>query len=381
MSPADRSIRDHGHRASTRNPTGAPTWREYAIGQAAWDEGHIQPAIEIAREEPSWSSDRILQEIEEDLRDRRSKDQFRAQHEDELGAHVDEAFEVYVQAYLDHSKRRLEHKNPSGHSDDVEVQRFAALLRHAYAWMNGPFRPNTDLMPYMTRVPKEATGQPIDRMFWGGEVIDEINADAQRTLSPAQLAIYRSIASGLRSMDDHPRLLRRNPEGDARELAVAKYEEFHRYKPTKIGEFHRDFEIPSHVFCGGKAKWTTYRSAKVDPSTLKKPRHPVNYIHEHDAGVMLYLPEDSELVADLDLEEVVVPRVIQDAEALVMLGQSLGFCFELEGAPVEAEGAAPLPELYCTPDGKCLLVIQDKRQVLAMLWGGGLGVFPRGIDG
>jgi hypothetical protein len=47
----------------------------------------------------------------------------------------------------------------------------------------------------------------------------------------------------------------------------------------------------------------------------------------------------------------------------------------------EAEGRAPLPDLCCTPDGKCLLVVQGKRKVLAMMWGGALGVFARGIDG
>jgi len=162
------------------------------------------------------------------------------------------------------------------------------------------------------------------------------------------------------------------------EDAFAKYVEFHRFEPKRIGEFARSFAIPQRVYRAGSAKWVIYQSAKVDPSTLRKPRRPVNYIHEHDAGVVAYLTRAS----DADGDGTDVPQRFRDVDALARLGHCLGFCFEdADGVQHEAKGSRPLPDLYATPDGKCLLVIQSRSKVLAMMWGGGLGVFARGIDG
>jgi hypothetical protein len=159
------------------------------------------------------------------------------------------------------------------------------------------------------------------------------------------------------------------------EEAVDKYVEFHRYEPRRIGEFPASFRIPTHLNRAGRNLHVTYRSGKVDPATLRKPKRPVDYIHEHDAGVVCY-------TADGDGPRVEVPARFRDVPALTRLGQSLGFAFEdVDGKKVVAESREPYPDLYTTPDGKCLLIIQSRKQVLAMIWGGGLGVFGRGIDG
>lgn len=171
-----------------------------------------------------------------------------------------------------------------------------------------------------------------------------------------------------------PPELRANP-GDAADLdrARGKYEEFHRYAPKKE-IWKPDFKIPARMLYAGDSKWVTYRSGKVDPGTLKLPKNPVDYIHEHDAGVKTYIADPE---ADTD-----VPNKFASVTALEKLGECLGFCFtDEDGETVEAAGKAPLPELYATPDGKCLVVVQSKKKVLAMIWGGGLGVFARGIDG
>jgi hypothetical protein len=159
--------------------------------------------------------------------------------------------------------------------------------------------------------------------------------------------------------------------------ALDKYEEFHRYPPTKIGEFAKGFSIPKSMHLAGDAKYVIYRSDKTDPETLKRPRRPIDYIHEHDAGVRCYVLAGDQYAG----KETSVPSFVLEADALVCLGRNLGYAFTHDGELVEAEGREPLPELYCTPDGKCLLVIQSKRNVLAMMWGGALGVFARGIDG
>lgn len=158
---------------------------------------------------------------------------------------------------------------------------------------------------------------------------------------------------------------------DTREVdaAVAKYEEFHRYGPKKILEL--EVVIPKRVRELGAARHVLYRSGKVDPDTLKKPRKPVDYIHEHDAGVTAYACDGK---ADTD-----VPEKFAAVTSLTVLGKCLGFALR-DGT--EAEGTNPLPDLCCTPDGHCLLVVQrDRREVLVMFWGGALRVLPEGIDG
>lgn len=153
------------------------------------------------------------------------------------------------------------------------------------------------------------------------------------------------------------------------------YEAFHRYPPRKVGEFDPSFKIPEYVFKQGRSIDILYRSNKVDPETLKKPRKPVDYIHEHDAGVATYLPTGTG-------ERIRTPDWICNADALVLLGKCLGFKFEgPDGKLVEAEGASPLPELYTTVDGKALVIVDDKCSLIAIMWGGKLGVEPRGIVG
>lgn len=170
------------------------------------------------------------------------------------------------------------------------------------------------------------------------------------------------------------RRTRHNPAHADADAAVAKYQEFHRFAPKKLGEFSSGFAIPARVRLCGKGKWVTYRSDKVDPATLKRPRKPVDYIHDFDAGVLVHMTKGKGDLVD-------VPEEFRHVDALVLLGQNLGFCFETDDAEIEAVSTPPLPELYATPDGHCLLVVQSKRDVKAMIWGGALGVFARGIDG
>ena len=85
---------------------------------------------------------------------------------------------------------------------------------------------------------------------------------------------------------------------------------------------------------------------------------------------------------DIDGREIAVPSWLHGSEQLVLLGECMGYAYvDGDGAGVEAKSTAPLPELYTTPDGHALVVVQDKREVLALVWGGGLGVEWRGIVG
>lgn len=168
--------------------------------------------------------------------------------------------------------------------------------------------------------------------------------------------------------------------------ATDLYEAFHRYPPKKVGEFAPGFRIPPRARKQGRAIDVLYRSTKVDPETLKQPRKPVDYIHEHDPGVITCLTGSTYpkwRAQDGGAGEFVeVPGFLREANALVLLGQCLGFKFEdPDGNAIEATGDAPLPELYTTTNGRALLVVQSKREIIALMWGGRLSVEPRGIVG
>jgi hypothetical protein len=157
--------------------------------------------------------------------------------------------------------------------------------------------------------------------------------------------------------------------------AASMYKAFHRFEPRKVGEFERSFAIPSHAKKQGRSINVMYRSDKTDPETLKRPRKPVDYIHDHDPGVCTYLLEGAGARTE-------VPAWIREIDALVLLGGCLGFTFENpDGETIEGTGTGKLPELYTTTNGKTLLVIENKRTLVALMWGGKLRVEPRGIVG
>jgi hypothetical protein len=157
--------------------------------------------------------------------------------------------------------------------------------------------------------------------------------------------------------------------------ALRKYLEFHGQDPRKIGQFHRDLVIPERAVCVGVATQVLYRSDKLNPTTLEDEGW-IDYFHDHDDGVQLYRTDRkvSEGV------ERAVPKWLRDVSSLTWLGYCLGFSYsDHAGAECSADASKPLPELFCVPSGRALLVIQNKRSVLAMMWGGRLGVENRGI--
>lgn len=156
--------------------------------------------------------------------------------------------------------------------------------------------------------------------------------------------------------------------------AVRLFREFHKFEPTAIGDFNRGFSIPSECHYGGDAVHVLYRSDKLHPIT-KIDEGEIDYIHEHGAGVKVY-----RCGARLSGAKKAVPAFIRNVKTLVHLGESLGFQYvDDDGYTVDAEATAPRPDLYSIPSGKALLVIQGRRRVLALIWGGRLDVEPRGI--
>ena len=150
------------------------------------------------------------------------------------------------------------------------------------------------------------------------------------------------------------------------------FADFHKYDAKKIGEFHSSFEIPDAATLAGPALFVLYRSAKCDPLTYAKPSKPIDYIHEPKPGVKVCVIEDE--------PDTIVPKYIHSVGTLTLLGKCLGFAYlDEDGEEIEAKCTSC--ELYSIPSGKALLIVEKKKKVLALIWGGKLDVEPRGIVG
>ena len=133
--------------------------------------------------------------------------------------------------------------------------------------------------------------------------------------------------------------------------------------------------MPRFCIKAGKALHVLYRSSKIDPETGKPPRGGAqNYIHKHDAGVMIYEP------AERGESGVTTPKMLLEIDTLVYLGQCLGVGFEDDGEEYEIDWSRGV-DLFAIPSGKALVIVRAKREILCLVWGGGLGVEPRGIVG
>jgi hypothetical protein len=170
--------------------------------------------------------------------------------------------------------------------------------------------------------------------------------------------------------------------------ARSKYIQFHQHEPRKVGSFASSLVIPDQALWIGDAISVLYRSDKLNPETGQDEGW-IDYIHGDPKGrgaermtARVYRCDRRGRGSSSDDagELATVPAWLRGAKELTWLGDCLGFSYtDLDGKKREAKGSGVLPELYTTPSGKALLVIQSKRSLLAMFWGGRLGVEPRGI--
>lgn len=163
------------------------------------------------------------------------------------------------------------------------------------------------------------------------------------------------------------------------EKALHLYREFHSYDPVRVGQFSKGFRIPREGKYVGEAKTMYYTSDKLNPVTGEDEGH-IQYYHPHEGGVRLYLTDSKGMQRPGGMRR--IPKWIYGTKELVRLGDFDGFDYEdFDGEMKKAEGIGRLPEWYAIPSGKALLVIQDKRFVQAILWGGDLRVEWRGVVG
>lgn len=157
---------------------------------------------------------------------------------------------------------------------------------------------------------------------------------------------------------------------------IKKFEEFHARPVRDIRNFSSSLELPMEAAFAGEAKQVLYRSDKLNPTTNVDEGW-VSYYHDHSRGVKLYRC-DAAAMRSGNVHK--IPSWIHRVEELTWLGQCMGFTYrDIEGNEQDTKATKPLPDLFCIPSGKALLVIQDKRRVLAIMFGGRLAVESRGI--
>ena len=158
--------------------------------------------------------------------------------------------------------------------------------------------------------------------------------------------------------------------------AEKMFETFNGFDPTDVGEFHQSFSIPREAYYRGTAKTMFYSSDKLNPIS-GEDEGMIQYFHDPKVGVRLYTMSEHD---DLDVRN--IPKWIHGVNALVRLGDCDGFEYEdFTGKLIKASATKRKPEWYCIPSGKALLAVQDKRDVLAIVWGGTLSVEWRGVVG
>jgi hypothetical protein len=161
--------------------------------------------------------------------------------------------------------------------------------------------------------------------------------------------------------------------------AVKLFEEFHSFEPKDIGSFPKSFRIPREAVYVGEAKTMYYSSDKLNPENGQDEGW-ISYYHPHEGGVRAYIADPNDSPSTGDIRN--LPKWVYKTQELVRLGDCEGFDYtDFSGREIKAEATGRAPEWYCIPSGKALLVIQDKRKVLAVFWGGDLNVEWRGVVG
>lgn len=151
--------------------------------------------------------------------------------------------------------------------------------------------------------------------------------------------------------------------------ALQLFDTFTKLDPEKIGSFASSFKIPTKMYLLGSMEWTYYESKKWENKMHA-------YKHEHEAGVKIYTPQNTGGVS------MTVNEDLRTVKTLVRLGGCLGVDYkDLNGELNEIVATKPYPSLYSIPNGNCLLIIQGKSKLIAIIAGGRLDVTARGIVG
>ena len=155
------------------------------------------------------------------------------------------------------------------------------------------------------------------------------------------------------------------PRGER--AARKTFEGFHSRAAKNVTAFPASVKIPSEISVEGPCIWVTYRSDKWGKGTYE-------YIHEIDSYPKVKL---GVVGGEGPIRR--VPQRIQNVTTLSRIGACIGWAFADGDEELEAKVSGC--EWFWAPAGKALIAIQNKRKVIAIIWGGELDVEDRGIVG
>jgi len=152
--------------------------------------------------------------------------------------------------------------------------------------------------------------------------------------------------------------------------ALASFEGFHRYDPKNVAKLPSTVRIPSHVYVPGPCKYVTYRSDKWNDGSY-------DYIHDIDSYPRVKLG----IIGKRNGRKTKVPKRISDNATLIMIRtRALGFGYTNNDNET-VDCTVSRCSWFWHPTGRALLLIEDKRRLAAIVWGGDLGFEDRGIVG
>jgi hypothetical protein len=138
-----------------------------------------------------------------------------------------------------------------------------------------------------------------------------------------------------------------------------------------VGKLPESLVVPREVYYAGPCAYVTYRSDKWNDGTH-------DYIHEIESYPKVALG----MVHEEHPRTRKVPARISNNTTLVQLNKkALGFGYMDPADGLRVDATVRNGEWFWHPQGKALLLIQNKRKLLAIIWGGKLEFKPVGIVG
>lgn len=167
---------------------------------------------------------------------------------------------------------------------------------------------------------------------------------------------------------------RNNPSNSVNALppgfrrAVRLFEDFHQYEPKDARPLPASVVVPEFVELVGACTYVTYRSDKWNDGTH-------DYVHDIESFPRVKVGKVSRGGTYR------LPARISDAATLVALNKrALGFGYEEQSGEL-VDATARNCQWFWHPGGKALLLIQDRKRLKVVIWGGKLDWKPQGLVG
>lgn len=209
----------------------------------------------------------------------------------------------------------------------------------------------------------EVSDEEFERLV---DTADEILLSSEE---PTELATAKSFKRALLRRGRRDTHAVRNPGHPATvRNAAADFATFHNFDPKRV-DYAPRVTVPSQIPVVGSCEWVLYRSNKWGEGTH-------DYIHEITSHPRVMVG----IVGDRGGKMTKVPKRIQQTKSVSLIGKCLGWQFtDKDGESMETK--VTRCQWWWSKPGRALLAVEDKRRIVAIVWGGKLNVEARGIVG